>query len=82
MKRRLVPALLLLMLALLASAPAHARRGNVTHSQKQAQKAAKKSNKQWAKNQKKQLKAEKKQMKQQNKAAKKYNREHPSRTTT
>ncbi len=80
-KRRLVPTLLLLM-TLIASAPAHARWGRVTYSQKQAEKAARKSNKQWAKQQKKQLKAEKKQMKEQNKAARKYNKEHPTRTTT
>jgi uncharacterized protein HemX len=80
--KRLAPALLLLALALTASAPAHGRWGKVTYSQKQAEKAASKNNKHWAKQQKKQLKAEKKMMKQQNKAAKKYNREHPTRSTT
>lgn len=82
MRRRLVSTLMLLVLTLLASAPAHARHASVTGSQKQAQKAAEKYNKKWAKQQKKQLKAQEKAMKEQNKAARKYNKEHPSRSTT
>jgi hypothetical protein len=81
-RRWAIFAAVLLAVTFVATAPAHARHGSVTVSQKQAEKAAKKYNKKWAKQQKKQLKAQEKAMKEQNKAARRYNKEHPSRSTT
>lgn len=75
MKRRLISSLLLMLLTLVAFAPAYARSNNASHSQKQANKATKKYSKQ-------QEKAQKKQIKQQNKASKKWNKQHPHVTTT
>jgi predicted negative regulator of RcsB-dependent stress response len=74
-KRRLIPTLLLVLWTLVAFAPAYAHTNNASHSQKQANNAAKKYSKQ-------QEKAQKKQIKQQKKDAKKWNKQHPRVTTT
>ncbi len=82
MKRLSASILWLVVAWMLLQVPAQARTHNTAHTQKQAQKNAKKYNKQQAKAQRKQLKAQKKQMKAQNKAARKWNKNHHPLTTT